>query len=284
MVYKICFYFCAFFSIINLVIKMNILKIENLKVRVDDRIILDGFNLEIKSGEIHVIMGPNGVRKSTLSKVIMGNPDYEILDGSIYYNEQCLNRLSTDERARLGIFLGMQLPPEIEGVTNADMLRTALHAKRGNDFKLFEFIKDIDENVKKLNMNPDMIHRGVNQGFSGGERKKNEILQMNILKPTMVLLDEIDSGLDVDSLKIVGQEVYNYFKKESPGMLLVTHYERLLDYIKPEFVHIMVQGKIVKTGGFELVKEIEKEGYNKYLNKKNDSIGTCVVKEMINNE
>ncbi len=263
---------------------MNILKIENLKVRVLDRVILDKFNLEIKSGEIHVIMGPNGVGKSTLSKVIMGHPDYEILEGGIYYNDTLLNDLKTDERANLGIFLGMQLPLEIEGVTNADMLRTALHSKLGKDFKLFKFINDIEDNVKRLKMNPDMIHRGVNFGFSGGERKKNEILQMNILKPTMVLLDEIDSGLDVDSLKVVGDEVYRYYTKENPGILLVTHYKRLLDYIKPQFVHIMIDGKIVKTGDFSLVKEIETEGYSKYINKKDNSIGTCVVKEMISHE
>lgn len=263
---------------------MNTLKIENLKVKVQDKIILNDFSLEIKSGEIHVIMGPNGVGKSTLSKVIMGHPDYEVLEGNIYYNDILLNNLKTDERARLGIFLGMQLPLEIEGVTNADMLRTALHAKEENNFKLYEFVKELEQNVKNLNMNKDMIHRGVNQGFSGGERKKNEILQMNILKPSMVLLDEIDSGLDVDSLKIVGEEVYKYFKKENPGMLLVTHYERLLDYIKPDFVHIMVDGKIVKTGDFNIVKKIEKEGYNKYINKKVNELGTCVVKEMVKDE
>lgn len=264
---------------------MNKLKIENLKVRVNDKIILDNFNIEINSGEIHVIMGPNGVGKSTLSKVIMGHPDYEILEGNIYYNDVLLNDLSTDKRANLGLFLGMQMPLEIDGVTNADMLRTALHSKEGTNFKLYDFIKNLETSVKRLNMNPDMIHRGVNQGFSGGERKKNEILQMNILKPTIVLLDEIDSGLDVDSLKVVGNEVYEYFKKESPGVLLVTHYQRLLDYIKPDYVHIMISGKIVETGDFSLVKKIEKEGYNKYSNDiKVNELGTCAVKELINHE
>lgn len=263
---------------------MDILKVENLDVLVSDRYILKDFNLEIKSGEIHVIMGPNGVGKSTLSKVIMGHPDYEVKKGNIYFNDILLNDLTIDQRARLGIFLGLQMPLEVEGVTNADMLRTALHTKDDKEFKLFKFIKELEENVKSLNMNPDMIHRGVNVGFSGGERKKNEILQMNMLKPKMILLDEIDSGLDVDSLKIVGEEVYKYYKKSNCGILLVTHYQRLLDYIKPDFIHIMVDGKIVKTGDFSLVKEIELNGYNKYLNKKNLSIGTCVVKEMINNE
>ena len=265
---------------------MNTLKIENLKVQIKntDRIILDGFNLVIKSGEIHVIMGPNGVGKSTLSKVIMGHPDYEIIEGKIYYNDILLNDLTTDERAKLGIFLGMQSPVEIEGVTNADMLRVSLHSKMGTDFKLYEFIKEMDKNVKNLSMNPDMIHRGVNQGFSGGERKKNEILQMNILKPNFILLDEIDSGLDVDSLKIVGDEVYNYFKKNKPGILLVTHYQRLLDYIKPDFVHVLADRKIVETGDNSLVKKIEKEGYNKYITKKVESIGTCAVKRVISDE
>ena len=267
---------------------MNKLVIENLKVQIKntDRIILDGFNLTIKSGEIHVIMGPNGVGKSTLSKVIMGHPDYEVLEGSIYYNDTLLNDLTTDARANLGIFLGMQNPIEIEGVTNADMLRTALHSKNGTNFKLYEFIKELDKNVDRLSMNKDMIHRGVNLGFSGGERKKNEILQMNILKPNFVLLDEIDSGLDVDSLKLVGEEVYDYFKKNSPGILLVTHYQRLLDYIKPDFVHIVAGGKIVESGDYSLVKKIEKEGYNKYIENelKSNSIGTCAVKSVVGHE
>ena len=263
---------------------MDILKIENLDVLVLDKYILKDFSLEIKSGEIHVIMGPNGVGKSTLSKVIMGHPDYEVKKGNIYFNDVLLNDLTIDQRARLGIFLGMQLPLEIEGVSNADMLRTAIHTKEDKDFKLFEFIKELEANVKKLNMHPDMIHRSVNVGFSGGERKKNEILQMNMLKPKMVLLDEIDSGLDVDSLKIVGEEVYNYYKENNCGILLVTHYKRLLDYIKPDFVHIMIDGKIVKTGNYNLVKEIETNGYSDYLDKKVESIGTCVIKEMVNNE
>lgn len=263
---------------------MDILKIEHVDASIDNRDILKDFNLEIKSGEIHTIMGPNGVGKSTLSKVIMGHPDYKVTKGNIFFNDKLINELTTDQRARLGMFLGMQLPLEIEGVTNADMLRTALHTKEDKDFKLYNFIKELETNVKELNMNPEMIHRGVNVGFSGGERKKNEILQMNMLKPKMIFLDEIDSGLDVDSLKIVGEEVYKYFKKYQPGVLLITHYKRLLEYIKPDFVHIMCDGKIVKTGDLSLVKEIEENGYNKYLTKKTSTIGTCVVKEMINNE
>lgn len=243
---------------------MNSLKISNLTVKVLNKIILKDFNLEIKSGEIHVIMGPNGTGKSTLTKVIMGDPHYKITEGEIYFNDTKINELKVDERARLGIFLGMQMPLEIEGVSNADFLRTALRSKDKN-FKLFSFIKELDKEVKSLKMDPEMIHRGINEGFSGGERKKNEILQMHILKPKVVMLDEIDSGLDVDSLKIVGNSVMDYFKEEKPAILLVTHYQRLLDYIKPTYVHIMKDGKIVKSGDKNLVKQIEKEGYDKIL-------------------
>lgn len=241
---------------------MNTLKIDNLTVKVAHKTILKDFNLEIKSGEIHAIMGPNGTGKSTLTKVIAGDPNYKITKGHIYFNDIKLNDLKVDERARLGIFLGMQMPYEIEGVSNADFLRTALRSKDEN-FKLFQFIKELDKEVENLKMDPEMIHRGINEGFSGGERKKNEILQMHILKPDMVMLDEIDSGLDVDSLKLVGKSVMNYFKEKKPGILLVTHYQRLLDYIKPDFVHVMMDGKIIKSGDASLVKTIEKEGYDK---------------------
>lgn len=241
---------------------MNTLKIENLTVSVNNKIILKDFNLEIKSGEIHVIMGPNGTGKSTLTKVIMGDENYKVESGSIYFNDQKINDMKVDERSRLGIFLGMQMPYEIEGVSNADFLRTAMRARNEN-FKLYSFIKELDEEVQKLKMNPDMIHRGINEGFSGGERKKNEILQMHLLKPKIVLLDEIDSGLDVDSLKIVGNSVMEYYQKQKPAILLVTHYQRLLDYIKPDYVHVMMNGKIIKNGDSSFVKEIEIKGYDK---------------------
>lgn len=261
---------------------MDTLKILNLSVKVKDKLILDKFNLEIKSGEIHAIMGPNGTGKSTLTKVIMGDPSYKIVSGKIEFNGKSINKLPVDERARLGIFLGLQMPLEIEGVTNADFLRTALHIKEGNQFKLFDFIKNMDKYVDKLKMNKDMIHRGVNQGFSGGERKKNEILQMYLLQPKMVLLDEIDSGLDVDSLKIVGENVMDYYHESNPGILVITHYQRLLNYIKPTHVHIMKDGKIVKSGGIELVKYVEENGYEN-LEKKQIS-GSCIVKEIVNHE
>lgn len=242
---------------------MHSLKIKNLTVEIENKKILNNFNLEIKSGEVHAIMGPNGTGKSTLTKVIMGSSNYQITSGDILFDDKSIKDLKTDERARLGIFLGMQSPIEIEGVSNADFLRTALRSKDDN-FKLFDFIKELDTTVDKLKMNKDMIHRGINQGFSGGERKKNEILQMYILKPNIVMLDEIDSGLDVDSLKLIGNSVTDYSQKEKPAVLLITHYNRLLEYIKPDFVHIMKNGQIIKTGNYSLVKEIEENGYEKY--------------------
>ena len=210
---------------------MHSLKIKNLSVKVDNKLVLDNFNLEIKSGEIHAIMGPNGTGKSTLTKVIMGDSNYEVINGEILFDDKNILSLTVDERAKLGLFLGMQLPIEIDGVTNADFLRTAIRSKNDDNFKLFDFIKDLDKYVNKLKMDKEMIHRGVNKGFSGGERKKNEILQMYMLKPKFVMLDEIDSGLDVDSLKTVGTNVTEYFEENKSGIFLITHYNRLLEYI-----------------------------------------------------
>ena len=249
---------------------MNILSIDDLTVEVAGKIILKDFSLEIKSGEIHAIMGPNGTGKSTLTKVIMGDPNYKIIKGTITYNGKVINDISVNERANMGIFLGMQMPLAIEGVTNADFLRSALRAKEGDNFKLLSFIRELDKMTKKLNMDPEMIHRGINDGFSGGERKKNEILQMNILKPDVVLLDEIDSGLDVDSLKLVGESVMEYYNERKPAILLVTHYQRLLDYIKPDFIHIMHDGKIALSGDKSLALKIEEEGYDKLVGMKDE--------------
>lgn len=260
---------------------MHSLKIEHLTVAVDDKVILKDFNLEIRSGEIHAIMGPNGTGKSTLSKVIMGDSHYQILEGTISYDGKNINGLKVDERARLGIFLGMQMPLEIEGVTNADFLRTAVHAKQGEQFKLFDFIKELDYEVQHLKMDKEMVHRSVNVGFSGGERKKNEILQMYMLKPDMVLLDEIDSGLDVDSLKIVGERVMEYYDKYNCGILVITHYKRLLDYIKPHFVHIMKEGTIIESGDASLVDTVEEQGYDYF---KPSVSMSCIVKESLRHE
>ncbi len=254
------------------------LKIENLTVSVSNKIILKDFNLEIKSGEIHAIMGPNGTGKSTLSKVIMGDSEYKIESGSIYYNNILLNDMPVDQRAKLGIFLSMQMPPEIEGVTLSDLLRTAVHNKENEKFKLFEFIKKIDGIQEKLQMDNNMIHRSINVGSSGGERKKNEVLQMYMLNPSFVILDEIDSGLDVDSLKLIGESVMNYYKESKCSILVITHYERLLDYITPTHVHIMKNGSIILSGGVKLIKEIETNGY------KNINSSTCIVEENKNYE
>ena len=251
---------------------MHTLKIKDLTVSVENKTILKDFNIEIKSGEIHAIMGPNGTGKSTLSKVIMGDSNYKIENGNIYFDEKNINDMPTDERARLGLFLGYQMPPEIEGVSNSDFLRAAMHNKEEN-FKLYDFIKKINKNVEQLNMDKQMIHRGINEGFSGGERKKNEILQMYMLEPNTIILDEIDSGLDVDSLRIVGENVMEYYKENKPAILLITHYQRLLDYIKPDYVHIMKDGHIIKTGDKTLVNKIEQYGYD------DEKIGTNAVEE-----
>ena len=260
---------------------MHSLKIVNLCVQIDKHLILNNFSLEIKSGEIHAIMGPNGTGKSTLAKVIMGDLTYQVISGEISFDDIKLNDLTVDARARLGIFLGMQMPIEIEGVTNADFLRTAIHNKDGANFKLFPFIKKLDQITAQLKINSEMIHRSVNKGFSGGERKKNEILQMYMLEPKMVLLDEIDSGLDVDSLRLVGEQVMAYYQTNKPGMLVITHYQRLLDYIKPDFVHVMMNGQIVLSGDQSIISQIEKMGYDKLT--KQSSL-KCVIKEHIEHE
>lgn len=260
---------------------MHTLKIQHLTVEINGKEILKDFNLEMKSGEIHAIMGPNGTGKSTLAKVIMGDSNYTITKGDILFDGTSIKEMPVDERAHLGIFLGMQMPIEIDGVTNADFLRTAIHAKEKENFKLYPFIKELNETVSKLHMDPSMIHRNVNEGFSGGERKKNEILQLYLLKPNTILLDEIDSGLDVDSLKIVGESVMKYYEEHRPMILVITHYKRLLDYIKPDVVHVMKDGCIVKSGDKTFIDEVEEEGYEHI---KNDFSSTCIVKESLKHE
>ena len=239
------------------------LEIKELTVKVENKIVLNDFNLKIDDNSIHVIMGPNGTGKSTLTKVIMADPNYEVISGDILYNNLSILNLSTDERARLGIFLAMQNPLEIDGVTNSDFLRTAISSKTNENVNLYSFIKKLDKAKDDLKMPTEMIHRSVNKGFSGGEKKKNEILQMKMLEPKLILLDEIDSGVDVDALKIVSNNINNYIKENTGvSVLMITHYTHLLKYIKPDFVHVIKDGKIIKTGGYDLARLIENNGFN----------------------
>lgn len=242
------------------------LTVKNLHVRVDDesehKEILKGVNLSMNSGEIHAIMGPNGTGKSTLSETIMGNPRYTITEGDILLNGESLLDKPVDERARAGLFLGMQYPAEIMGVTNAEFMRSAINARRPEDdpISVRDFIKLLDKNLELLDMNEKMAERYLNQGFSGGEKKRNEILQLLMIKPTFAILDEIDSGLDIDAMKVVAKGV-NSMRGADFGALIITHYERLLDYIVPDVVHVMMGGKVVKSGDASLATKLEAEGY-----------------------
>lgn len=239
------------------------LEIKDLTIKIENKIVLDKFNLNINDGEVHVIMGPNGVGKSSLTKVIMNDSNYEVIKGDIIYNGVSILNFSTDERARKGIFLAMQNPLEIDGVTNSDFLRTALSSKDKKNVNLYSFIKKLDEAKEDLKMPDEMVHRAVNKGFSGGEKKKNEILQMKMLNPSFIMLDEIDSGVDVDALKIVGDNLNNYKKEnKDSSYLIITHYTHLLKYVKPDVVHVLKNGKIVKTGDYKLAKQIEDNGFN----------------------
>jgi len=238
-------------------------KIAGLKAVIEDKEILKGIDLQIKGGEVHAIMGPNGTGKSTLASALMGHPKYEVTDGSVEINGEDVLEMGVDERALAGMFLAMQYPSEISGVTNADFLRSAINARRGegNEISLIKFIRQMEAKMKELDIDPAFAQRYLNEGFSGGEKKRNEILQMMLLEPQLVILDEIDSGLDIDALKIVAAGV-NSLRNEERGFLIITHYQRLLNYIKPDFVHVMMQGRIVKSGGPELAERLEAEGYD----------------------
>ncbi|ARF13517.1 MULTISPECIES: Fe-S cluster assembly ATPase SufC [Sporosarcina] len=242
---------------------MAILEIKDLHVRIEDKEILKGVTLTINTNEIHAIMGPNGTGKSTLAAAIMGHPKYEVTSGSILLDGEDVLAMEVDERARAGLFLAMQYPSEITGVTNADFLRSGVNARReeGDEISLMKFIREMDSKMEVLEMEEDMATRYLNEGFSGGEKKRNEILQLMMLKPKFAVLDEIDSGLDIDALKIVSKGI-NQMRGEGFGCLIITHYQRLLDYITPDHVHIIMQGKIVKTGGPELAKKLEEQGYD----------------------
>jgi len=246
-----------------------ILRISDLHAKVADEgiEILHGVDLEIPPGEIHAIMGPNGSGKSTLAKVIAGHPHYEVTGGSILFKGQEILEMEPDERSRAGLFLAFQYPVDIPGVSIANFLRTAkqAHLPEGEELDLFDFQGELLDRMKLLEMDPTFAERPVNDGFSGGEKKRNEILQMAMLKPTMAVMDETDSGLDIDALKTVAQGV-NALTEEDPSMsvLLITHYQRLLNYIKPDVVHVMVAGRIARTGGPEVALELEQEGYAVY--------------------
>ncbi|MCG2323692.1 Fe-S cluster assembly ATPase SufC [Staphylococcus epidermidis] len=238
------------------------LEIKDLHVSIEDKEILKGVNLTINIGEIHAIMGPNGTGKSTLSSAIMGHPSYEVTQGEVLLDGVNILELDVDERAKAGLFLAMQYPSEITGVTNADFMRSAINAKReeGQEINLMQFIKKLDKQMDFLDIDKDMAQRYLNEGFSGGEKKRNEILQLMMLEPKFAILDEIDSGLDIDALKVVSKGI-NQMRGEEFGALMITHYQRLLNYITPDKVHVMYGGKVVKSGGPELAKRLEEEGY-----------------------
>ena len=240
------------------------LKIENLHAEIDGTEILKGVDLEINPGEVHAIMGPNGSGKSTLANVIMGNPVYEVTEGKIIFENEEITEEPVDNRAKLGMFLAFQYPESIPGVTIVNMLKTALTNIEETEYTTLELRLKVAEAMEQLGLSANFADRYLNEGFSGGERKRNEILQLAVLNPKLAVLDETDSGLDVDGLKVVGEGV-SKLKTPDKGYLVVTHYQRLLEYIKPDFVHVFVDGKIIETGGIELSDKLEQEGYESYL-------------------
>lgn len=244
------------------------LEIKNLHAQIEDKVILKGLNLNLKPGEVHAIMGPNGAGKSTLANVLSGREDYEVTAGSATFLGQDLLDLSAEDRARKGVFLAFQYPVEIPGVSNKLFMQTAVNAIREEQglpaLDMFDFDEYAQEKIDLLNMRKDLLERSVNVGFSGGEKKRNDIFQMALLQPKLCILDETDSGLDIDALKVVANGV-NALRSHDRSFIVVTHYQRLLDYIKPDVVHVLLDGQIVKTGGFELVHELEEQGYDKLI-------------------
>ena len=251
---------------------MSTLEIRNLHAQVipndensEPKPILKGVDLTIKSGEIHAIMGPNGSGKSTLAYTLAGHPRYEITDGEVLLDGENLLDMDVDERARAGLFLAMQYPTEIPGVSMANFLRSAATAVRGEAPKLREWVKEVKEAQNRLHIDKAFSERSVNEGFSGGEKKRHEVLQLDLLKPKFAVMDETDSGLDVDALRIVSEGINNYQKETGGVIIMITHYKRILNYVKPDFVHVFADGKIVTSGGAELADELEEHGYDRFL-------------------
>ena len=268
---------------------MSALEIRDLHVSVEDKEILKGVNLTVNSGEIHALMGPNGNGKSTLLLTIMGHPKYKVTSGSITLDGKDVLSMSVDQRSKAGLFIAMQYPQEVPGVTNSDFLKAAVNAHREKPVKLFEFIRTLDKTLDNLQMKSDIAHRFLNEGFSGGEKKRNEIVQMKLLKPQFAMLDELDSGLDVDALKIVADNINRLYEEQNMGMIIVSHYERFYDLIKPTHAHVLINGRIVIDGDHELAKKIDTEGYEWLLKQENIeleqeeetrravSLGTCAA-------
>lgn len=250
------------------------LKISNLTVSAGDKTILKDFNLEINLGEIHTLMGINGSGKSTICKVLMGNTNYKVESGSITYKDKDLLSLDTTERAKLGLYLVSQNPIEIEGVKNSEMLKSALEARTGKSISIFEFSHIMNNVCEKLNIDKSFIHRGINENMSGGERKKNELMHLYVLEPDFIILDEIDSGVDVDNLNMISESLKEYFNDHTCSILIITHHTNILNKLKPDYVHVLSDGSIIKSGNEELAHLIEKEGF----------IGTNKVSENNNDE
>jgi Fe-S cluster assembly ATP-binding protein len=239
------------------------LEIRNLHVRTEEREILRGVDLVVRHGELHALMGPNGSGKSTLANTIMGHPDYEVTDGEILFNDENITEMAPHERAKLGLFLAFQYPVAIPGVSVANFLRLAINAQREEPIKVKEFGEQLGHAVELLDVDRAFTSRHLNDGFSGGEKKRAEVLQMAMLRPKIAVLDETDSGLDIDALRTVAEGVAKLHAEQHMGALIITHYQRILDYVRPEFVHIMLDGRIVMNGGNELVERLEKEGYDR---------------------
>ena len=250
-------------------IKMTILEIKNIEVDVDNNKIIKGLSLKVSSGEIHAIMGPNGSGKSTLSYAIMGHPKYKIKSGDILIDKKSIKKLSPDKISKKGLFLSFQYPSEIPGVKLSNFLRLALNSKRKSEGKkpisVMDFYNLFMENIKHLKIDESFAQRYLNEGFSGGEKKRAEILQLIILNPNIAILDEIDSGLDIDALKLVAENIKDIAHKNKMGIIIITHYQRILKYLQPDYVHVMIDGRIVKSGSNELANELDKNGYKKFL-------------------